>query len=62
MARILRAELVALTSAGFDELMPKTLTTATVDQLLHHAHLCRISGDSILFTQALAGNGVTRLN
>jgi hypothetical protein len=23
--------------AGFDELMPKTLATATVDRLLHHA-------------------------
>ena len=28
--------------AGFDELMPKTLATATVDRLLHHAHLCRL--------------------
>ena len=27
--------------AGFDELMPKTLATATVDRLLHHAHVCR---------------------
>jgi IstB-like ATP binding protein len=26
--------------AGFDELMPKTLATATVDRLLHHAHVC----------------------
>jgi DNA replication protein DnaC len=25
--------------AGFDELMPKTLATATVDRLLHHAHV-----------------------
>ena len=27
--------------AGFDELMPKTLATATVDRLLHHAHVCQ---------------------
>ena len=27
--------------AAFDELMPKTLATATVDRLLHHAHVCR---------------------
>jgi DNA replication protein DnaC len=27
--------------SGFDELMPKTLATATVDRLLHHAHLCQ---------------------
>ena len=26
--------------AGFDEIMPKTLATATVDRLLHHAHIC----------------------
>ena len=30
--------------AGFDELMPKTLATATVDRLLHHAHICQTSG------------------
>ena len=45
--------------AGFDELMPKTLATATVDRLLHHAHVCQTSGDSIRLTQALAGKGVT---
>jgi len=26
---------------GFDELMPKTLATATVDRLLRHAHVCQ---------------------
>ena len=30
--------------AGFDELMPKTLATATVDRLLHHAHVCHTNG------------------
>ena len=34
---------VAVTSnihpSGFDQIMPKTLATATVDRLLHHAHL-----------------------
>ena len=33
--------------AGFDELMPKTLATANVDRLLHHAHLCVTSGESV---------------
>lgn len=33
--------------AGFDELMPKTIATATVDRLLHHAHVCQTSGDSV---------------
>jgi DNA replication protein DnaC len=57
---------VALSSnlhpAGFDELMPKTLATATVDRLLHHAHLCQTSGDSIRLTQAMTGKGVVALN
>lgn len=47
--------------SGFDELMPKTLATATVDRLLHHAHLCQTSGDSIRLTQALTGKGVHTL-
>ena len=48
--------------AGLDELMPKTLATATVDRLLHHAHVCQTSGDSVRLTQALAGKGVTAMN
>ena len=36
--------------AGFDKLMPKPLATATVDRLLHHAHVCQTSGDSIRLT------------
>jgi DNA replication protein DnaC len=47
---------------SFDELMPKTLATATVDRLLHHAHLCQTSGDSVRLTQALAGKGVAPLH
>jgi DNA replication protein DnaC len=47
--------------AAFDELMPKTLATATVDRLLHHAHLCQTSGDSVRLSQALAGKGVRPL-
>ena len=48
--------------AGFDELMPKTLATATVDRLLHHAHVCQTTGDSVRMTQAMAGKGVMPLN
>ena len=47
--------------AGFDELMPKTLATATVDRLLHHAHVCQTSGESVRLSQAIAGHGVTPL-
>ena len=48
--------------AGFDELMPKTLATATVDRLLHHAHVCLTSGDSVRLAQATAGRGVVPLS
>lgn len=47
--------------AGFDELMPKTLATATVDRLLHHAHVCVTQGDSVRLAQAIAGRGVSPL-
>ena len=47
--------------AGFDELMPKTIANATVDRLMHHAHLVVTSGDSIRLTQATRGKGVTPL-
>jgi len=47
--------------AAFDELMPKTLATATVDRLLHHAHICHTTGESVRLSQALAGDGVIPL-
>jgi DNA replication protein DnaC len=57
---------IALTSnihpAGFDELMPKTLATGTVDRLLHHAHVLITDGtDSYRLAQATAGKGVMPL-
>lgn len=47
--------------SGFDEIMPKTLATATVDRLLHHAHVVVTSGDSYRLTQATSGQGVKPL-
>lgn len=47
--------------AGFDELMPKALATATVDRLLHHAHVCVTECDSFRLAQASTGKGVTAL-
>jgi DNA replication protein DnaC len=47
--------------AGFDELMPKTIANATVDRLLHHAHIVITTGDSIRLTQATRGKGVMPL-
>ena len=49
--------------SGFDELMPKTLATATVDRLLHHAHVLITDGqDSYRLAQATAGKGVRPLD
>jgi DNA replication protein DnaC len=49
--------------SGFDELMPKTLATATVERLLHHAHVLITDGqDSYRLAQATAGKGVTPLH
>jgi len=47
--------------AGFDELMPKTLATAMVDRLMHHAHVCQTTGDSVRLAQAVSGAGVKAL-
>jgi DNA replication protein DnaC len=48
--------------SGFDELMPKTLATATVDRILHHAHVIITDGqDSYRLAQATAGKGVRPL-
>jgi DNA replication protein DnaC len=49
--------------SGFDELMPKTMATATVDRLLHHAHIIVTEGqDSYRLAQATAGKGVKPLH
>lgn len=47
--------------SGFDEIMPKTIAGATVDRLLHHAHLCVTTGDSVRLAQATTGKGVKPL-
>ncbi len=42
--------------------MPKTLATATVERLLHHAHVIITDGqDSYRLAQATAGKGVKPL-
>ena len=56
---------VAVTSnlhpSGFDTIKPKTLATATVDRLLHHAHLVLTEGSSLRLAEAIAGKGVKPL-
>jgi hypothetical protein len=41
--------------------MPKTLATAAVDRLLHHAHLVVTEGSSLRMAEAMAGKGVVAL-
>lgn len=48
--------------AGFDELMPKNLAGATVDRLMHHAHVVLTEGESYRLTEATAGKGVMPLD
>jgi DNA replication protein DnaC len=56
---------VAVTSnlhpSGFDTIMPKGLATASVDRLLHHAHLVVTKGGSLRLAEAMAGKGVVPL-
>jgi DNA replication protein DnaC len=47
--------------AGFDSLMPKTLATAAVDRLLHHAHVVITDGESHRLAEATKGTGVVPL-
>jgi DNA replication protein DnaC len=55
---------VAVTSnlhpSGFDTIMPKTLATATVDRLLHHAHFVMTEGGSHRLAEAVSGKGWCR--
>ena len=39
-----------------------SLTTATVDRLLHHAHVVLTEGTSLRLSEATAGRGVMPLN
>ena len=41
--------------------MDRTIATALVDRLLHHAHVLVTAGDSVRLADALAGKGVTPL-
>jgi hypothetical protein len=61
LASLLRYEGVPR-AVGFDQLMPTTLATATVERLLQHAHVLITDGtDSYRLAQATAGKGVRPL-
>ena len=47
--------------SGFDQLMDKTIASALVDRLMHHAHVVVTDGQSLRLEDALAGKGVVPL-
>lgn len=47
--------------SGFDQLMDRTIASALVDRLLHHAHVVVTEGESVRLEDALAGKGVVPL-
>lgn len=47
--------------SGFDQLMDRSIASALVDRLLHHAHVLVTDGDSVRLADATAGKGVTPL-
>jgi DNA replication protein DnaC len=57
---------VALSSnlhpSGFDQLMDKTIASALVDRLLHHAHVIVTEGESVRLIDATSGKGVVPLD
>ena len=44
--------------SGFDQLMDKTIASALVDRLMHHAHLVVTDGESVRLADAMSGKGV----
>ena len=59
--RSLRLRRLVNVCAAEKHVMPKTLATAAVDGLLHHAHVVLTDGDSFRLAQATAGKGVIDL-
>lgn len=47
--------------SGFDQLMDRTIATALIDRLMHHAHIVLTEGESIRLADATSGKGVTPL-
>lgn len=47
--------------SGFDQLMDKTIASALVDRLMHHAHVIVTDGESVRLADAIAGKGVVPL-
>jgi hypothetical protein len=61
--RTLLARIAATLEGAPVEALPEHTTAVSLldNRLLHHAHLCQTSGDSVRLTQALAGKGVILL-
>jgi DNA replication protein DnaC len=48
--------------SGLDQLMDKTIASALVDRLLHHAHVIVTEGESVRLADATSGKGVKPLD
>jgi DNA replication protein DnaC len=48
--------------SGFDQLMDKTIASALVDRLMHHAHVILTDGESVRLADAMSGKGVVPFN
>jgi DNA replication protein DnaC len=48
--------------SGFDQLMDKTIASALVDRLMHHAHVIVTDGESVRLADAMSGKGVVPFN
>ncbi|MHB1750162.1 MAG: IS21-like element helper ATPase IstB [Acidithiobacillus sp.] len=48
--------------SGLDQLMDKTIASALVDRLLHHAHVIVTEGESVRLADATSGRGVKPLD
>ena len=46
-----------LHSSGFDQLMDKTIASALVGRLMHHAHVIVTDGESVRRADAMSGKG-----
>lgn len=48
--------------SGFDSIMSKTIATAAVVRLMHHAHVAETEGPSTRLSEVTGGRGVIALN
>ena len=47
--------------SGFDTILPKSIATAGIGRLMHHAYFVQTQGDGHRLADVLAGKGVVPL-